>query len=238
MPRKITAVALSTILLVLYAYSEPYAHPLFLPDDSEILDVEQPAFPAGEKVEPAPQPAATKTSSKAEKKKTPPRPRFDPGRETAGKRGQKVKGKSPSAIANRRWKTLQRIYINRAKRPLIATSRTRTPYTQARVTRENIHRYGVRYVLRLYRNGPAIREIVRAWRTNRNDPRKAQAAMTEVIQSQVAHGVFISDHLRGLAVDVRTRGRNGARMGILRDVAQEVGATVTKEVDHAHIKLV
>lgn len=250
MPRKMTVYALSAIL-VLYTYSEPYASPLALPVDIEALDIEQPVFPEGKKIEPnqkvepsqKPVAAATTSTAKAQKattpattakaqQPTPSRPYFSKGSR------QQAKLKSPAATANRRWRQIQRIYVNRTKRPLIATSRKRTPSDQARVTRQNIRRYGVRYVLNLYRNGPAIREIVRAWRVNRKSMRKAQAAMTEVITAQVNRGVFVSDHLRGVAVDVRTRGRNGARMGILRDVAQQVGATVYKEVDHAHIKLV
>lgn len=236
MPRKVTAIALGAILMV-YAYSEPYASPLFLQDDIELLDIEQPAFPAGEQVDATKPPAAPAAKSKG-KQTQPPRPRFNGKRETAEKREQKANRKSPSLLAKKRWAKMQRLYVNRTKRPLMATSRRRTPSDQARVTRVNIRRYGVRYVLNLYRNGPAIREIVRAWQLNHKNPQKAQDAMTNVIQAQVDRGVFISDHLRGVAIDVRTRGRNGARMNVLRDVARQVGATVHKEVDHAHVKLV
>lgn len=236
MPRKMTAIALSAMLM-LYAYSEPYASPLFLQNDIELLDIEPPAFPDGERVDSAKPPAPPAATGKAAQS-DPPRPRFRGKRETAKKQRQKAKRETPSAVANERWSKMRRLYVNRTKRPLMATSRKRTPSDQARVTRQNIRRHGVRYVLNLYRNGPAIREIVRAWRPNRKNRRKAQDAMTKVIEAQVARGVFISDHLRGLAVDVRTRGRDGARMSVLREVARQVGATVHREVDHAHVKLV
>jgi hypothetical protein len=232
--KKMMSIVLSTILL-LFTYSEPHADPLFLTDDNDFLNVEPPVFPVGSKPDSVAKPAPTKALG-VKKTRDEPRPRFPrkPGRARKGPAGRNM----PSEIAMRRWRKIGRIYVRRTKRPLIATSFKRTPMMQARAMRNNFRRYGVRYVLGIYRHSAAAREIARAYRANRNRPQKALTEMSHIISAQVARGVYVSDHLRGMAIDVRSRGRNGARLSILREAAHEVGATVLKEVDHYHIKLV
>jgi hypothetical protein len=234
MIRKMTVIALSAILM-LYDYSEPHANPTILVDDNDFRNVEMPVFPAGSKANPAVKPA-TATATDQKKTKDEPRPPF-PGKppkihiEREGRN-------SLSDIALQRWHQMGRIYVRRTKRPLIATSFKRTPMEQARAMRNNIRRYGVRYVLGIYRHSAAAREIIWAYSANHHRPQQALTEMSHIISTQVARGVYVSDHLRGNAVDIRSRGRNGARLAILREAAHEVGATVLKEIDHYHVRLV
>jgi hypothetical protein len=129
-------------------------------------------------------------------------------------------------------------YTKRTGLPLIITDFNRTAPEQARMVRKIIRKRGIAYVLDLYRHSPAIREIVNVYLANRRRPQKALARMTITIQNQIAQGIYVSEHLRGRAVDIRSRGRNGARLSVLRAVAHKVGAKVSVEPDHVHVRLV
>lgn len=134
-------------------------------------------------------------------------------------------------------RNLMQAYYDHAGYRLIITSGYRTPAGQARAIYSNLRLYGVRYVLSLYRRKAAIREIVNAYRGRRQRPRRALVAMTRVIEAQVKRGVFISKHMLGRAFDVRSGGHNGARLPVLREVAQELGGTVMVEQNHYHVEL-
>ncbi len=61
--------------------------------------------------------------------------------------------------------------------------------------------------------------------------------MTRVIEKQVSHGVYISAHLRGEAVDVRTRTMTSSEKEALRSAALESGGyRAHVEPDHYHFE--
>lgn len=235
MQKKFRAIAM-TIPLVLFALGEQQAHPL-----PEIEDAVQPAeaatsHAADVKKEPAKQSATPKATRPGKKPRKAPR-----GLAKKTKKQQplrKSRRDSTASVAARRLYILRREYAKRTKHPLVVTSFLRTPSQQAQIIRKLIKRRGLAYVLKLYRYSPAIREIAKASRENRRSPLKAQQQMTIVIESQIERQVYVSQHLRGLAADVRSRGRNGARLSILRDVARKVGVKVSVEPDHIHVRLV
>lgn len=128
-------------------------------------------------------------------------------------------------------------YLGCTGRKLVITSKGRTPRQQAKAMHTNFKTYGVRYVIGTYRRKTAVGEIAAAFKANRRRPRKAVREMEKVILAQVRRGVFISNHLRGLALDVRSKGRNGARLAVLRQIARSMGGRVLVEKDHFHVEL-
>lgn len=135
-----------------------------------------------------------------------------------------------------RKRMLRSRYRHLVGRDLYITSGQRTERRQAIAIRSNLRRYGTRHVIALYRSSSAIKEIVRAYRLNRRSG-KSISAMTAVIQKQVSCGIFISNHMRWRAVDVRSRGWHQARLSVLRQVAQSMGARVSVEPNHYHVDL-
>lgn len=220
-----------TIPFLLFMSGEQHAHPL-----SEILRGEAEPRPV-EQTLPSP---AVKRAAPARKHKKAGAARKRPRNLTTAKkqRRRKARRNSDATVAAGRLHILKREYARRTRRPLVITSFRRTAAGQARAIRKNAKVYGVPYVLRVYRGSPAIREILRAYRANRRSARKAEQTMTRVIESQVARGVYVSDHMLGRAVDIRSRGRYGARLSVLRTVARDIGGKVLVEKDHYHFKLV
>lgn len=149
---------------------------------------------------------------------------------------RKLKAAGLAGVETRR-QDLTTGYYNHAGRQLVITSGYRTPSGQARAMYNNLRRYGVAYVLRVYRQKAAVREIVAAYKPRRARPRRAIAAMTRVIEAQTQRGLFVSRHLLGRAFDVRSRGRHGARLSLLREVTQEMGGRVLVEKSHYHVEL-
>lgn len=128
-------------------------------------------------------------------------------------------------------------YETEAGQPLIVTSDRRTSAAQAIAMYNLFRMYGERYVIILYRRRGAVYEIHRAYKANRRRRGRALAAMTRVIQVQVARGVFISKHMLGRAFDVRSIGPNGARLDILRKVVKQAGGRVVVERNHYHVEV-
>ena len=221
-----------TLSLLFFAVGEQQAHPQ--PDNViEPPPAEAPAPVAENQAPPAQQ--LTKAGAPREGRKS----RKAPVR-VAKKNKRKSNRKSRQSrfsVAAQRLYILRSKYAKRMHRNLVVTSFRRTPAQQARAIRNNIRRRGLAYVLKLYRYSPAIREIAQTYRMNRRNPQQAQKQITALIEEQMARGVFVSRHLNGLAADIRSRGRDGARLSVLRDVANEVGAKVSVEPDHFHVRL-
>jgi Putative peptidoglycan binding domain len=90
---------------------------------------------------------------------------------------------------------------------LTVTSGTRTPRSRAAAMFKKLTRGGISP--HFYRNRQAYEEILAAYNAARKARANEQAtvdAMTRVIDRQVSKGIYISLHLRGEAVDVRSRG--------------------------------
>lgn len=240
MQKKFKAVAI-TIPFMLFMSGEQHAHPL-----PELLRGEADPRPVAEAVA---SPAVTKTDSPQRQQQSAKAASGNrkPGASRKRPRGltrtakrrphQESKRSSSTAIAARRLHILKRDYARCTRQPLPITSFDRTAAEQARAIHYNLRTYGIRYVLRTYGGSSTIREIVRPYKANRRRPQQAQRKMTRVIEAQVARGVYISDHLLGRAVDIRSRGRSGARLSVLRDIARKMGGKVLVEVDHYHYKL-
>ena len=221
-----------TLSLLFFAVGEQQAHPQ--PDNViEPAAAEAPAPVAENQTQPARQLTKAGAPRGGTKSRKPPI-------RVAKKKNHESNRKSRQSrysIAARRLYILRSRYAKLMHRNLVVTSFRRTPAQQARAIRNNIRRRGFAYVLKLYRYSPAIREIAQAYRMNRRNPQQAQKQMTAVIEQQMARGVFVSRHLNGLAADIRSHGRDGARLSVLRDVANEVGAKVSVEPDHFHVRL-
>lgn len=164
------------------------------------------------------------------------------GKTNIAKVGKPTKANRNSAHAveiDKRLRTLKVVYSKRTGGgKLHITSLRRTPARQAKAMHKNLTTYGIRHVERTYRRKAAVREIIAAYKPNRRRPQKAVREMTKVIENQIRRGVFISNHLLGHAVDIRSRGRNGARLRILREIARSIGAKVLVEKNHFHLELI
>lgn len=141
------------------------------------------------------------------------------------------------ALAQDRLNTIKTVYTLWTRTHLVVTNGDRSEAQQASAIRGLIKRHGVKYVRGLYRNKLAINEILAAYLENRHHPQQAQYAMTKVISDQVVRGVYVSKHLRGLAVDIRSHGQGAARLSALRAAARKVGATVLVEPECYHLTL-
>jgi hypothetical protein len=120
---------------------------------------------------------------------------------------------------------------------LFVTSTGRTERGQAAAMYHNFVKDGSARVIATYRNKRAVREIAEAFEANRRSPRRAIDAMAAVITRQVDDGIYISNHLRGKAVDLRSWGPHRARLKPLRQIARSRGWRVLVEPSHVHVDL-
>ncbi|MDC0715835.1 hypothetical protein [Nannocystis bainbridge] len=126
-------------------------------------------------------------------------------------------------------------------KPLMITDGTRRPEVQAELMLRNLERGDD--VVRNYANKSAARAVVEAYATARTAGRAAAlAALTAVIQAQVAAGDFVSKHLREGAVDVRCHGLEKRERAILKRLAKARGIAVVDEsrtsTPHYHLNFV
>ncbi len=127
-----------------------------------------------------------------------------------------------------------------ARRRYLVTSGTRGPYRQARAMFIKAV-LGAR-LLRLYGQKRAAREIVRAFRSGRRAREPAWAVikrMQRVIEGQVCRGVYISQHLKAGAVDLRSIGVSRRDRRALRRAARTMRRRVYLKVErrppHVHL---
>ena len=113
------------------------------------------------------------------------------------------------------------------------TSGYRPPARQASAMYDLIQRNGTGYVRDLYANKTAVDQILSAYRANSGSRTEAINAMTRAISDQVAHGTYISDHLRSQALDIST----GANFSALSRIVREMGGSILNEGDHYHVEL-
>jgi hypothetical protein len=114
-----------------------------------------------------------------------------------------------------------------ARRRYLVTSGTRGPYRQARAMFVKLV-LGSRLV-RLYGQKRAAREIVRAFRAGRRarEPYwQVVGRMQRVIEQQVCRGVYISQHLKAGAVDLRSIGVSRRDSRALRRAARALRRAV------------
>lgn len=93
----------------------------------------------------------------------------------------------------------------------------------------------------LYRNTHALDEILVAYENGRRSGASERVtidAMSRVIQMQISRHVYISLHLRGEAVDVRSRTMSSSQKNAFKDAARRaLGHEPIKETDHYHLQL-
>lgn len=85
--------------------------------------------------------------------------------------------------------------------------------------------------LSIYRDRQAASELQEAWQAG------GEAALEAMLAEQVSRGVFLSDHLRGLAVDLRTRDLDASGLRALEEAARTETSEVVFEGDHLHVEL-
>lgn len=133
-----------------------------------------------------------------------------------------------------RARKLAEYYEGMTGRKLHFTSGYRTPERQATAMYEMVNGRGVRYYGRIYRRRrrPA-EQILAAYLKNSSNRERAIHAMTLVIKSQIRNGVFISNHLRERAFDIRL----SARRGPLNVAVAKLGGRAAFELNHYHVEL-
>ena len=132
-------------------------------------------------------------------------------------------------------------YRRRGGPALFITSGHRTPLSQAEAMYAKLM---LKTRLdRLYRQYGAAREIIRAFRRARRRRLSATRivqSMRQVIDKQVCGGVFVSQHLRAGAVDIRTRTLTRRQRRILRKLARawrkRVYLKVERRPPHFHLE--
>jgi hypothetical protein len=144
-------------------------------------------------------------------------------------------------LSNSGRTSLRRIadeYYIRTCGRLEITSGTRTPAEQAQAMWENLRHHRNSHVR--YRNDRYYQEIhdayLQATRSGANE-RETVEAMTRVIERQVSRGEYLSLHLRGEAVDVRSRTLTPVQTRAFQEAVNVVlGSPPLVEEDHYHIQ--
>lgn len=130
-------------------------------------------------------------------------------------------------------------FFNLTKKKIVITDGTRTAAQQAVQVFNKI----LANELTIYLNQKAATQIKAAFDLAKSQGKsKAETlgAMTEVIESQIKQGVFISRHLTGRAFDVRNKDMSAKQQAAFKQVAQTVGGvTVLPEgkPPHFHVQL-
>lgn len=128
---------------------------------------------------------------------------------------------------------LSLLYFNTSGGRLHITDAMRSPEEQAGAMYHNLRVYGESHVLSTYGWSKAASEVVEAYRPLSRDARWATAEMARVIRAQVRAGVYVSDHLRGRAFDIRL---SSASESILAGIVQKMGGEFVREPDHFHVE--
>jgi hypothetical protein len=125
-------------------------------------------------------------------------------------------------------------YYKQTGRKLHFTSGYRTPARQALAMYQMLKAHTVGYYRRIYRRRPrAAGPILIAYLKSQTDRTLAVGAMTLTIKSQIKDGIYISNHLREHAFDVRTTAKRSA----LEVAAGKLGGRVGLEFNHYHVEL-
>lgn len=130
--------------------------------------------------------------------------------------------------------------LERTGHRLTVTSGSRTPAGQAEAMIDKL-RAGDDLV-RLYKDKDSAKAIVAAYRACKREKLSKQATLervTAVIDEQVARDVYISEHLRAGAIDVRSRNMSRKTKAAFREIVAASGATLLEETrpPHFHVQL-
>lgn len=130
-----------------------------------------------------------------------------------------------------RLKRIAESYSKATRKRLVVTGGTRPPARQAQLMLDKLKRG--EDIMAIYENKEAAREVRAVYRDGaaKNLPRKRLLrAITEVIEAQMARGVYVSKHLRSGAVDVRSWDMTPAMEQALKEaIKKEPGVTLMDE---------
>jgi hypothetical protein len=132
----------------------------------------------------------------------------------------------------------------RGRVEIVITSGPRTPESQAAAMYLKLVTGGRRTLEQLYRKADAAKEIKQAYlRASGARKRYPEVlrAMAAVIRAQMARGVYISPHLKGGAVDIRSRNlRARGKAALIEAVAGFHGMRMIREEKmppHFHLEI-
>jgi len=115
--------------------------------------------------------------------------------------------------------------------PIVITSGLRTPASQAYLMMRKLAAEGKNAVYGLYAQDDLVAEVVGAGSTS---------SAASVLEDQVDRGRFISRHMRGDALDIRSRDLTSAQQAAVMGFAQELGGKVVDERStsspHIHVE--
>lgn len=140
-----------------------------------------------------------------------------------------------------RLKRIASRYFAATRRQLVVTGGTRTPLRQAQLMYDKLKRGDD--IIALYENKAAAVEVRDAHRdaaARKLGRKRTIKAMKDVIDAQVARGVYVSKHLLSGAVDVRSRDMSDELVQALKSaIKQEPGVRMMDERDgpepHFHL---
>lgn len=146
-------------------------------------------------------------------------------------------------IARERLERIAARYHKATGRRLVVTGGTRTPQRQAELMLEKLaHREDI---VALYENKQAATEVKNAYTDGKARGLRKKGlirAIAEVIEGQIARGVYVSKHLKSGAADVRSRDMTPPREEAFRAaVKEEPGVVLLDERQsaepHLHLSL-
>lgn len=117
-----------------------------------------------------------------------------------------------------------------ASTPIVVTSGKRTAERQAKALLKKLQlKDDLTKIYKRGRGPEIVAAIMAAPRT--------VAAITAVLLSFMAQGVYMSRHMRGDALDLRSRGLSAAQVAEIKAAAEALGARVLVESTPAHIHI-
>jgi len=132
------------------------------------------------------------------------------------------------------------LFHERTRGTLEITSGYRSPHRQATALYTKL---AVGGSLSIYKNQSLVEPLRKAYRDGRKKRWKKEriiAAMAEVLEEQVARGIFLSRHMRGRAFDIRSSGLSGRQRAALRAAVAEVGGMrliYESKPPHFHVEI-
>lgn len=128
-------------------------------------------------------------------------------------------------------------YYAGTRKKIVVTSGTRAAGSQATAM---YNKLAGGDDLAVYKNQDAVKQIKKAYDdgiTAKKSRRDIIAAMQKVIEAQIKKSVFISQHLREGAVDIRSRDMSQAEKDKFRQAAKGVAKKVILEATPPHFHL-
>lgn len=153
---------------------------------------------------------------------------------------QAVEGIELNEILRDKIAAVAAIYHAKTKRTLEITSGYRSPRRQATAL---YNKLAVGGSLAIYKNQSLVEPLRKAYRDGRKkrwQKERIIAAMADVLEAQVARGIYLSRHMRGRAFDIRSSGLSTRQRAALRAAVAEVGGMrliYESKPPHFHVEI-